>query len=53
MKTTSLHYSIGKSTRKDLNDSAMIKLVPGPGKYDHRKFKVNAKAAPAWGFGSG
>ena len=47
---TSLHYSIGKSKRKDLTDSAMIKIVPGPGKYN-AKF-ISKQQAPEWGFGS-
>jgi hypothetical protein len=53
MPSTSLHYSIGKSTRKDLNDSAMNKVVPGPGAYSHVRFNTTVKQAPSWGFGSG
>jgi hypothetical protein len=44
---------MGTSKRKDINDSAMIKIVPGPGTYDHRKFVVTAKQNPSWGFGKG
>lgn len=42
--STSLHYSIGKSKRKDLNDSAMIKIVPGPGAYNHQRFQTVIKS---------
>ena len=48
---TSIHYSIGKSKRKDLNDNQTQKIVPGPGNYD-QKF-VPKKLAPEWKFGTG
>ena len=43
-------FSIGKDVRKDLSDSPMKKLVPGPGTYDG--MHDTKKAAPKWGFGS-
>ena len=46
----SLHYSIGKSKRRQLNDSAMIKIVPGPGKYTNSY--NSGRTNPSWGFGS-
>lgn len=33
---TSIHYSIGKSKRKDLNDNPTQKIVPGPGNYEQK-----------------
>jgi hypothetical protein len=49
---SSPHFSMGKSKRRDINDSAMNKVVPGPGHYPVSKFN-KARNAPKWGFGSG
>ena len=50
--SSSFHFSIGKAKRKELTDSAMNKVVPGPGAYNHSKFSSASKASPNWGFGS-
>jgi hypothetical protein len=44
-------YSIGKGKRKDLADSPMVKLTPGPGTYAQEN--TTLKKEPSWGFGSG
>jgi hypothetical protein len=44
-------YSIGKGKRKDLADSPMTKLTPGPGTYAQTTNTM--RSMPSWGFGTG
>ena len=44
-------YSIGKGKRKDISDSPMTKLVPGPGTYAQENKTL--RQPPSWGFGTG
>ncbi len=45
-------YSIGKDKRKDIANSPMAKIVPGPGTYKQEKQTV-LNQSPSWGFGTG